>query len=217
MLRFGAGNVPTGPARVRPSKFTKDHVLSFFTKGPAVGEGKDTYNMFQCKTEEHTGRKCISTIKNKIFNGAPATAGLFKIGISAGFSNLANLITSCCADWQEIWMNSKSDGALVQFVSCDAKSKTIFGWIDLILAEKLPFSYVSKEKARKNSSLSPISRNTLMKYLDQLAFDCEGVLIVKVADQDLWDGKMRLIFLKLDIDLYLFKPFLFFIIRICHD
>lgn len=186
------GNVPPGPARLRPNKFGKEHVLPFFTKGPSLGEGRDTYNMFQCKTELLTGRKCISTIKNKTFNGAPATAGLFKIGTNAGFSNLSNHTSSCCSEWREIWVNSKNDGPLVQFVTCDAKSRTIYGWIDLILSEKLPFSYVSKEKARKYSNLSPISRNTLMKYLDQLSFDCEGVLIAKVPNRfgiifDGWD------------------------------
>ena len=81
MLRVG--NVPPGPARVRPNKFSKEHVLPFFTKDPAVGEGKDTYNMFQCKTELLTGRKCISTIKSKTFNSAPNTAGLFTLQVVA--------------------------------------------------------------------------------------------------------------------------------------
>jgi hypothetical protein len=89
-------------------------------------------------------------------------------------------------------MKSTSDGPLVQFVTCDSESKNIYGWIDLIIAEKFPFSHVSKEKVRRYSNLAHISRTTLMKYLDQLAFDCEGVLIGKVPDRfaiifDGWD------------------------------
>jgi hypothetical protein len=127
------GNVPPGPARLRPVKFGKEHVLPFFTKGPSLGEGRDTYNMYQCKTELLTGRKCISIIKSKTFNGAPATAGLFKIGTNAGFSSLSNHIVSCCAEWRDIWVNSKSDGALVQFVTFDAMVCTRMLWFDDIV------------------------------------------------------------------------------------
>jgi hypothetical protein len=154
------GVASPGPVRVRPLKLSYEHVPTFFKKGPVEGEGSKAYNMYQCNTELLVGRKCSSTIKNKTFDGVPATAGTFKVGVKSGYTNLFAHTVTCCPEWPDVWMKSTSDGPLVPFVTCDSKSKNIYGWIDLIMAEKLPFSYVSKEKVRRYTNLDPISRTT---------------------------------------------------------
>ena len=40
----------------------------------------------------------------------------------------------------------------------------------------LPFAFVEKELPRKYSKFGPISKYTLMKYLDQLGYECEEIL-----------------------------------------
>jgi hypothetical protein len=126
--------------KVRPTKLSIDHVSTFFTKGPELGIPNSKFNMYQCNTELLTKRKCSSIIKNKLFNGIAATAGCFKVACNHGFSNLYAHTQVCCPEWQDVWMNAKNEGALVPFVTCDSKSQNIYGWCDLVLSEKLPFS-----------------------------------------------------------------------------
>jgi hypothetical protein len=49
-------------------------------------------------------------------------------------------------------------------------------WIDWIVMDNLPFSFVEKKRTRKNSSLRPISLNTFMKYLRLLTTAVEKVI-----------------------------------------
>ena len=44
----------------------------------------------------------------------------------------------------------------------------IWKWIDWIVSDNLPFTFVQSEKARENSNLEPISFNTLKKYMKAL-------------------------------------------------
>ena len=44
-------------------------------------------------------------------------------------------------------------------------AKNIFGWIDQITSLNLPFSFCENKVANKYSSLSGISRKTVMKYM----------------------------------------------------
>ena len=44
------------------------------------------------------------------------------------------------------------------------KTKNIYGWIDWMIDENRPFTFVEKEKTRQYSSLEPICYQTLMRY-----------------------------------------------------
>ena len=64
------------------------------------------------------------------------------------------------------------------------KSQNIYRWIEWIVSSNLPFSFVSNELTRVNtqSTREPINRTTLMKYLDQLGFEIEGILSEILTD-----------------------------------
>ena len=49
----------------------------------------------------------------------------------------------------------------------------LYGWIDWICVDLLPFSFVEKELTRKYSKLTSISRNTLLKYMEKLTKQVE--------------------------------------------
>jgi hypothetical protein len=53
------------------------------------------------------------------------------------------------------------------------KAKTLFGWLDWIISEGLPFCTVEKPLTRKYSSLSPISLETFQKYKNLLTIELE--------------------------------------------
>lgn len=174
---------PAGPAKVLPQKLDKSHVSILFNRGPLIGEGKEAFYMYQCNCEILTGRKCCRKFKDSVFNNAPATAGVFKIRKDSGFQNLFSHTYVCLKDdWAQACMVNVKEGGIVRHMTSDSKSRNLYRWIELIIGERLPISHVSKTLVRKYSNLKPIARNTLMKYMDQLSFDCEGVLIGQVPD-----------------------------------
>jgi hypothetical protein len=65
-------------------------------------------------------------------------------------------------------------GDIRHFVSVDKKSQTIYDWLEWITDDNHSFNFISKPLTRKNTKLDSMSVNTYMKYLDSLAFQCEG-------------------------------------------
>ena len=124
-----------------------EHVPFLFEKGPEVIDGNKIY-MFMCRTEVITGgRKCTSITNGIKFNGEASTGGFFKVGKSSGFTNLYAHAGKCVPEWSKLY-----DDRIVgmeRFVQSDKISANIYGWIDLITSEDLPFSHVEKEKGPK--------------------------------------------------------------------
>ena len=87
-----------------------------------------------------------------------------------GYSNyMAHIIGQHKQEWQEevfSYLNSKKGQKLItEFSSITSKARNIFKWLEWIVEDNLPFSFVEKQKTRSNSKLEPICRNTFMKYL----------------------------------------------------
>lgn len=78
----------------------------------------------------------------------------------------------------------------------DERTRSIYRWCELVIMERLPFEFVERQLVRRNMSLSTISVNTLMTYLDRLKDKTEDSLRVSLPDTlglvlDGWTGGSR--------------------------
>lgn len=149
------------------NKFGKDIVLYFFEKGEDFIEGTKTCNYFTCKCVELLGRECNST-KTK-----------FKVIPVNGYSNLKTHLTTCIPNYEALYADRLLPVAvndMRNYVKVDAKSFNTFKWIEWIVVDNLPFSFVEKKLTRENTNRDPISRGTIMKYLDSLGWETNLVL-----------------------------------------
>ena len=161
--------------------FGKDIATYFFTKeGEEVGADNKVKTIFKCNSAHLIGKEC-------------ASKGLFKVVISNGYTNLRSHLTICIPNWQSIYdergIRPVGDD-IRQYVKVDKKSYNIYKWIEWVVQENLAFSFCDKKLTRENSSREPISRTSLMKYLDCLAWAVQLVLSSIVPDQFglLFDG-----------------------------
>ena len=60
---------------------------------------------------------------------------------------------------------------------------TVFGWIEWICTDLLPFTFVEKEMSRKYSNLDNISYKTLMKYMHKLTKHVEAEIKKTLPDK----------------------------------
>ena len=156
------------------TSFGKEMAHFFFSKGNEIVENGKTRAIFTCKCNA----LCAKT---------------FKIVISAGYGNLKGHLIACKPNFQALYDNRAAGGDLLNFVDIDKKCYNIFKWCELVVSENLCFSYVEKKLVRENSCRDPISRSTLMKYLDSLGYEVQGVLANIVPDKfglvfDGWDS-----------------------------
>lgn len=154
--------------------FSKNIANYFFTKGPDIYNGDKVKNMYSCKSKEITGRDCCS-VKNS-----------FSLMATAGYSNLRIHLAGCIPDYQAIYdnrvvdENMKSPTNVVAekkvVITADKTSRNVYCWIEWVINANLHLDFVDTRLTNKNSCLDPITKNVLIKYLDQLGFECEGVL-----------------------------------------
>lgn len=166
--------------------FTKDHAEYFFLKGPLINAGPKGKNVFSCKCEELVGRRC-SSMKNS-----------FIVAVNAGYYNLRTHLLNCIPDFEDIFANRNAGvvtADIRRFVSVDKISQDIYHWIEWIVSSNLPFSFVDNELTRLNTAKTrgAICRSTLMKHIDQLGYEIEGILKDILPDRfavafDGWDN-----------------------------
>ena len=162
--------------------FNKLIVAHFFEKGENFVEHLKKKNIYKCLCAEICGRECVSKHNS------------FSVIANSGYTNLRNHIKECIPDWESVYSNrgvGKCD--IRNHIKVDKESQKIFSWIELIIMENLPFAFVEKELPRKFAKYGPISKYTLMKYMDQLGYECEGVLKDLIPDKfgisfDGWDN-----------------------------
>ena len=104
--------------------------------------------------------------------------------LKKGYVNLISHIKDQHKDWESI-MESKhigSNTSIMQFVN--KKASSIFSWLEWIIMDNLPFTFVEKQLTRKNTKLDhSISTNTLMKYLKILSTEVEKKLMDELPGQ----------------------------------
>merc|ERR1712062_649345 len=79
----------------------------------------------------------------------------------SGWTNLLNHLKSQHPNYSD----DASQLKLSTFMPKNKMADTVFGWIEWICTDLLPFTFVEKEMSRKYSNLDNISYKTLMKYL----------------------------------------------------
>lgn len=99
-----------------------------------------------------------------------------------GYTNLAAHVKSGHPNWQAIMSHSEPTG-LESWLSVTPKAINIFGWLDWIIMDNLPFSFVENPLTRKYTNLKPICTNTFMKYMEDLCKEVERVVAKKLPDR----------------------------------
>ena len=112
--------------------------------------------------------KCGKTLKQK-----PST----------GWSNLANHIRAQHPEAEQVAENQLriTDTDLIK---SNKKAINIYSWLDWVITEMKPFSFVDSELTRKYTNLSPICRNTFTKYMESVTIEVEkkiAKVLLKIA------------------------------------
>jgi hypothetical protein len=162
--------------------FGKEIANFFFTKGVDVQDGNKVKSTFTCNSVHLAGRECT-------------TKGVFRVVIANGYTNLRSHLINCIPNYQDIV--DARDVVIIgpdirQFVKVDKKTYNIFKWIDWVIEDNLAFSFCEKKRTRENTCGDPISRTTLMKYMDSLAWEVQLELTNILPDKfglvfDGWD------------------------------
>ena len=99
-----------------------------------------------------------------------------------GWTNLVNHLKSQHPDYNEIEENKQAK--IDNFVSLkNKKAENVFGWLEWICVELLPFSTVEKEMTRKYTNLTPICVNTFMKYMNGVVKAVENKIKAELPDK----------------------------------
>jgi hypothetical protein len=120
---------------------TKDICKFFFT----LTSESESHNTFKCRCDT------LRRIKKD----------------SSGYSNLIQHLIAKHPNYKEQYdaaVNSK-EGSINGFLMKCQKTCAIMGWMDWIIDQNLPFSFVEKETSRKYSNLPPVSRETIKDYI----------------------------------------------------
>ena len=97
----------------------------------------------------------------------------------SGYNNLYTHITAKHTDYREKVLSKNSK---LTFVA-SPRAVNIYGWMDWVVMNGLPFSFVENEYNKKYTSLNPISRPTLMKYLELVEEKVEQKITVLLPEK----------------------------------
>ena len=101
-----------------------------------------------------------------------------KYKTSRGYTNLQAHNISSHPEYTLLTDDSTTNQQLISdcFYSPKAKSSN-WGWLDWVIGDLLPFSFVEKNRARHNCRLSPIGVDTFMKIMKLLTETVERKII----------------------------------------
>jgi hypothetical protein len=85
----------------------------------------------------------------------------------SGYTNLINHLKTAHPNYEREFLDISKQRAITKYVP-SSQGKNIFGWLDWVIMEYLPFSFVEKERSRSYTRLNPISRNSFVKYMHKL-------------------------------------------------
>lgn len=116
-----------------------------------------------------------------------------KVKRNSGYTNLLSHIKDQHPNFKEEMLvaNKKSSSF---FHSVDKKSANIYGWMEWIVEDMLPLSFVDRPLTRKYSTLEPICRNSFTSYLEKLTKEVEIQITVDLPNSfglyfDGWTNK----------------------------
>ena len=82
-----------------------------------------------------------------------------------GYTNLMSHVNAQHPNYLQELEATNSKDLQTQLKFVDKKSVNIFSWLEWIVMDLIPFSFVEKKLTRKNVKLEPISRSSITKYL----------------------------------------------------
>lgn len=100
-----------------------------------------------------------------------------------GLTNLKSHIKDKHTDWKEIYeaASREGPGAMDNFVvKASSDAVNIHSWIEWILRCNEPPTFVESKYTRKYTSLDPISRNTLSKYMEKVCIKILNRIDIKL-------------------------------------
>jgi hypothetical protein len=132
----------------------------------------ETLGLWQCKL-------CPSEAKRK------------KQGRNGGYTNMITHLNASHPDWKKDLANAMrhenqmSANSLSSYFpkKVSPKSANLYGWLEWGIMGGQPFNFVDDCYVRRNTKREPISRNTLIKYIEKLGVIVEEKLAKILPDQ----------------------------------
>jgi hypothetical protein len=111
------------------------------------------------------------------------TCGSVNKQAGSGYYNLFNHIKGRHPSFMKE-MSSNAEQKQVKLNEIfDSKTLNIFGWLDWIIKEGLPFCFCENNSTRTYSRLKPICTNTLKKYMLAVTREVENAISQLLPDQ----------------------------------
>ena len=101
---------------------------------------------------------------------------------SSGYTNLQAHIVGSHPECLKLTGNLKDDQRLIADCFYSKKVKSYWGWLDWVIGDLLPFSFVEKSRVRENSKFEPISVDTMMNLMDLLTKKVEETIITLLPE-----------------------------------
>ena len=98
--------------------------------------------------------------------------------LNGGYQNLLSHIFMQHPNWKN---EVSSENVKINF-QISEKTKTIYGWLELIIKNNLPFSFVENEIVKNYCSLPSITVKTLKKYIHLVTQSVENVIASQIPD-----------------------------------
>ena len=106
--------------------------------------------------------------------------------LKAGYTNLRTHLNKEHAGWEDeariILKEQSGQKSITAFASTTSKGRNIFNWLEWVIMDNLPLSFVEKELTRKNTNLLEVGTKTLMKYVLELRKRVETCIIQELPE-----------------------------------
>ncbi|ETI52417.1 hypothetical protein F443_04426 [Phytophthora nicotianae P1569] len=110
-----------------------------------------------------------------------------------GYTNLLNHLMRDHPDYERDARDAARAQNALGFQLVDQRSRDIYRWCQWVICERLPFAFVERPLVRQNTTLSPISEDTLALYISRIAKVVEQLVSRLLPDSfglvlDGWGG-----------------------------
>lgn len=82
-----------------------------------------------------------------------------------GYTNLQAHIIAAHPEYVSLTNDTKKNQMLIEEAFCPSKVRTLWGWLDWVIGDLLPFSFVEKQRVRRHSKLPSISVESFMQTM----------------------------------------------------
>ena len=96
-----------------------------------------------------------------------------KQNIKNGYHNLISHLQNHHSDYEKAVSFGKQS-TMNEFASTSKKTSNIYGWLEWTIMESREFSFCEKDLVRKYTKLEPLSRASLMKYMNMVTVKVEN-------------------------------------------